>query len=508
MARNILSTMPVLLVGSLALATLNLGGTVEATPKRPHEPKSDTSDLTTAVRNAVASAAAGSQPVVAATPAVAELTTESAPTNYTVKAGDTVSGIAERYQLSTATILALNGLSWSSLIFPGQVLKLTKTVAAPTTPATTSTPTTSTPATYTVKAGDTVSGIAGRYNLSTATVLALNGLSTKSLIFPGQVLKLTSTTAAPTPAPTTPVTTTPVTTTPVATTPVTTAPTSAPTTSTPTTSTPATYTVKAGDTVSGIAGRYKLSTATVLALNGLTTKSLIFPGQVLKLTSTTAAPTPAPTTPVATAPTSSPTTTTTSTTYTIKSGDTVTSIAAKYGVTVTAILDANGLSASSIIYSGRTLIIPGTSTTEPAQVGTSITPLSPSMKANALTIIAVGQKLNVPSYGIIIALSAAAQESGLINLSGGDRDSVGLFQQRPSTGWGTVAQLENTTYASELFYGGPSNPNKGKTRGLLDIPNWQSMTVTEAAQAVEISAYPDAYAQWQASATAWLAELT
>jgi LysM repeat protein len=441
MARNILSTMPVLLVGSLALASLNLGGTTEAAPKRPQDPKSDTSDLTTAVRDAVASAGASVKPVVVAQPTVAALTTASTPTNYTVKSGDTVSGIAGRYGLSTASVLALNGLSWKSLIFPGQVLKLTKAVAAP----------------------------------------------------------------APTPAPSKP-TTTPTT--------------SAPTT---TTSTPASYTVKSGDTVSGIAARYHLSTAAVLALNGLNAKSIIFPGQVLKLTGTAVASTPpAPpvTAPPVTAPPTTTPTSTSSTKYTIKSGDTVTSIAKKYGVTVTAILQANGLSASSIIYAGRTLIIPATTTstapattapgstgTQPAQVGATITPLSPAMKVNALTIIAVGKQLNVPSYGIIIALAAAAQESGLINLSGGDRDSVGLFQQRPSTGWGTPAQIENTTYASELFYGGPSNPNKGKTRGLLDIPNWQSMTVTQAAQAVEISAYPDAYAKWQASATAWLAQL-
>ncbi|MDQ1544525.1 MAG: hypothetical protein QOK08_2163 [Actinomycetota bacterium] len=444
MARNILSTMPVLLVGSLALASLNLGGTTEAAPKRPQDPKSDTSDLTTAVRDAVASAGASAKPVVVAQPTVAALTTASTPTNYTVKSGDTVSGIAGRYGLSTASVLALNGLSWKSLIFPGQVLKLTKAVAAPT------------------------------------------------------------------PAPSKPATT----------------PTSsAPSTTTTTTSTPASYTVKSGDTVSAIAARYHLSTASLLTLNGLTSKSLIFPGQVLKLTGTAVAstPAPAPTTPVAAPPaTSAPTTSTStsSTKYTIKSGDTLTSIAKKYGVTVTAILQANGLSSSSIIYAGRTLVIPATTTstapattapgstgTQPAQVGATITPLSPAMKVNALTIIAVGKKLSVPSYGIIIALAAAAQESGLINLSGGDRDSVGLFQQRPSTGWGTVAQLENTTYASELFYGGPSNPNKGKTRGLLDIPNWKSMTVTQAAQAVEISAYPDAYAKWQASATAWLAQL-
>jgi LysM repeat protein len=295
---------------------------------------------------------------------------------------------------------------------------------------------------------------------------------------------------------------------------------------------PAHYTVRHGDTVSEIAGRYHLSTASVLALNGLSWKSTIFPGQVLKLTKAAAsvpakAATP-PTKPAAPpVKSSAPTTSTGSTSYTIKSGDTVTSIAKHFGTSVQAILTANHLTASSIIYAGRKLVIPGSGavlppvsppvastppvtappTTAPAQVGNTVTPLSPEMQANAAVIVHVGRQLGVSDFGIVVALAAAAQESGLRNLASGDLDSVGLFQQRPSTGWGSVAQLENTTYASELFYGGPSNPNKGKTRGLLDIKGWQSMTVTQAAQAVQVSAQPNAYAKWETSARAWLAQL-
>jgi hypothetical protein len=61
--------------------------------------------------------------------------------------------------------------------------------------------------------------------------------------------------------------------------------------------------------------------------------------------------------------------------------------------------------------------------------------------------------------------------------------------------------------ASLAFFGGPSNPNAGRTRGLLDIPGWTSMTVTQAAQAVQMSAHPNAYAAWEASARAWLPQL-
>jgi N-acetylmuramoyl-L-alanine amidase len=285
---------------------------------------------------------------------------------------------------------------------------------------------------------------------------------------------------------------------------------------------PATYTVRVGDTVSGIAGRYGLSTAVVLALNGLGWKSLIFPGQQLRLAkaAATAPQSPAPmrsvSAPTAAQPVTTPVVTTTPAptangSYVIQRGDTITAIAKRFGLTVSAVLAANNLVGSSIIYAGRTLIIPGAQITLASSVttilSTSTTSLTPAMKANAQVIISVGRSLGVPDYGIVVALAAAAQESGLQNLNYGDRDSVGLFQQRPSTGWGTLSQLTTPSYAARLFFGGPSNPNRGRTRGLLDVAGWQSMTVTHAAQAVEISGSPNAYAKWEASARSWLAEL-
>ncbi len=115
---------------------------------------------------------------------------------------------------------------------------------------------------------------------------------------------------------------------------------------------------------------------------------------------------------------------------------------------------------------------------------------------NAQTIVSVGTGMGVPARGEIIAIATAILESKLVNLSGGDRDSVGLFQQRPSQGWGTPEQLHTPTYAATAFY----------TR-LLAVPGWQDMAVTDAAQAVQHSAYPDAYAQWEASATVIVAAL-
>ncbi|MGW2685738.1 C40 family peptidase [Streptomyces sp. NPDC001414] len=110
---------------------------------------------------------------------------------------------------------------------------------------------------------------------------------------------------------------------------------------------------------------------------------------------------------------------------------------------------------------------------------------------NAATIVAAGLSLNVPAKGQIIALATAMQESRLRNLAYGDRDSLGLFQQRPSQGWGSAEQIRDPTYASEQFY-----------KHLLRVNGWQQMTVAQAAQAVQKSGLPDAYAQWENLATA------
>jgi len=116
---------------------------------------------------------------------------------------------------------------------------------------------------------------------------------------------------------------------------------------------------------------------------------------------------------------------------------------------------------------------------------------------NASLIAAVGLQRGLPEYAVIIALATAVQESDLRNLDYGDRDSLGLFQQRPSQGWGTPAEVTDPHYATHAFY-----------TALERVEGWAEMDVTVAAQAVQRSAFPDAYADHEAEARAWAAALT
>ena len=116
---------------------------------------------------------------------------------------------------------------------------------------------------------------------------------------------------------------------------------------------------------------------------------------------------------------------------------------------------------------------------------------------NAAVIVSVGAAMNVPPYGWVVALAAAMQESRLYNLPFGDRDSVGLFQQRPSQGWGSRDRLLDPAYAAGKFY-----------TALLAVPDWQAMAVNDAAQAVQRSGTPRAYAQWATAAQTLAGEVT
>lgn len=111
--------------------------------------------------------------------------------NYTVKSGDTLSAIASRYGMTVNSLVALNGIQNANLIYPGQVLRVADSGAGSTVTKKATTPITSTGTqVYTVRYGDTLSGIASRYGTSTSTLASINGISNPNWIYPGQVLKL------------------------------------------------------------------------------------------------------------------------------------------------------------------------------------------------------------------------------------------------------------------------------------------------------------------------------
>ncbi len=361
------------------------------------------------------------------------------PATYTVKAGDTVSSIAEAFELPTPAILTLNGLSWNSLVHEGQILKLSpeptkKRAGSPARLAAGG---------YVVSPGDTVTTIAGRLGISAEALTAHNGLQPDSTIYAGQMLSV-----------------------PGATRP--------------------TVERSASTAMPVIA-----SAPTVLSAS---TRNDGETDESAQADTSTGVPFDAADLPLAEAP-----------------ALIVVQVPKKPAVLATKTPAANP---APVIQASAPAQAPAPAPEATASGGVgqpvagSITPLNDERRANAQVIISVGRELGVPDYGIVIALATAMQESSLRNINWGDRDSVGLYQQRPSSGWGSVEQIMDAGYATRLFFGGPQNPNKGKTRGLLDITNWQSMTLTEAAQRVQISAFPKAYAKWEPSAWAWLYELT
>lgn len=322
--------------------------------------------------------------------------------------------------------------------------------------------------THVVARGETVSAIAAANRVRTADVLAWNGLGWRSVIHPGDVLRLgpkaektdtSSSRAAETSA--------------------------------------SAYTVRSGDTLWSIATRHGMSAASLARANDLGSSSIIHPGQ--KLTVTALSSPRAATTTTSPRPATGPV-------HEVSAGETLWAIAAKSGNSLARLLDANGLDEASIIYPGQKLRIPTAaaprataSESRPAR-----TALDAEQIANIRTIIQVGRERGVSRDGIAIALATAMVESWIRNLDGGDRDSLGLFQQRPSAGWGSEEQIRDPRRSAAAFFGGPSDPNGDRTRGLLDVDDWEDMAFGDAAQAVQISAYPERYGPWKDEAYRWL----
>lgn len=195
----------------------------------------------------------------------------SAPEEYTIARGDTISGIAGKFGLDTRAVLELNGLQANTLIYPGQKIKLGGQAAAPEPAA----PAAAAGGVYTVKSGDTLGAIAARHGVKLSEVFGWNGLNLGSVIYPGQQIKIGGGAAAPAPAPAAPAAPAPVA-------PAATAPASA------------SYTIQSGDTLSGIAARNGVKLADILSANRLTMSSIIYPGQKLALSGAPIAPAATP----------------------------------------------------------------------------------------------------------------------------------------------------------------------------------------------------------------------
>lgn len=215
--------------------------------------------------------------VPAAVPSAFRPAQVSAPEEYTIARGDTISGIAGKFGLDTKTILEVNGLQANTIIYPGQKIKLGGPATAPE-PAAPAAPAAAAGSVYTVKSGDTLGAIAARHGVKLSEVFGWNGLNLGSIIYPGQQIKIGGA-AAPAPTPAAPA--------PVA--PASTAP--APAAPAPASGS---YTIKSGDTLSGIAARNGVKLADILSANRLTTSSIIYPGQKLALPGATIAPASTP----------------------------------------------------------------------------------------------------------------------------------------------------------------------------------------------------------------------
>jgi peptidoglycan DL-endopeptidase CwlO len=131
-----------------------------------------------------------------------------------------------------------------------------------------------------------------------------------------------------------------------------------------------------------------------------------------------------------------------------------------------------------------------------SRAGTRIGDLSEEQRRNATTIIGVARDMGAPPRAWLVALATAMQESTLRNINYGDRDSLGLFQQRPSQGWGSPAEVTDPIYATRIFI-----------ERLLEVEGWENMPVTVAAQTVQRSAFPNAYAKWEGLAAELVQQL-
>ncbi|AJT40708.1 lytic transglycosylase domain-containing protein [Psychromicrobium lacuslunae] len=265
------AALPVIALSSLALAqpAIAAPAATELPPTTLSHGKLSLAVTVQSSANRVPSSALASQ-VPTLRPSV------TVPSSYTIRAGDTISGIAARYHLNMNTLLKLNGLGISTIIYPGQKIRLSGSVAVaaakpnPSKAAAAKPTATAAPAasgSYKIKAGDTLSGIAARYRISLSSLLQANRLNMNSIIYAGKSLKIPGKTVAASSQPS-----------------------SKPAAAKPTApAASSSYKIKAGDTLSGIAARYRISLSSLLQANRLSMNSIIYVGRSLKIPGSAAA---------------------------------------------------------------------------------------------------------------------------------------------------------------------------------------------------------------------------
>lgn len=347
--------------------------------------------------------------------------------SYKIKSGDTLSGIAKKHKMSLSDLLSQNNLSASDTIYPGKVLKVSgasgggngsaRSISGSSQGGGSST--------YTVKSGDTLGGIAYSHNMSLSSLLSKNGMSASTVIRPGDKIKVKGSSNSKS---------------------------TSKNNSSKTSGSQGSYTVKPGDTLSGIASKHGMSLETLMSLNGLSKSSTIFPKDKLKVSGSTSSSKQAPKKQTSTSSKTS--------TYTVKSGDTLSTIANSHGMKLAALLDLNTeYSAETNLQIGDKLKISGssvkstsTNTTTKRKVGNSMlgrvyedhvvdnanknkdyldSKPAPS-RAEMKSIISSTAK----SMGVdpALALAHAQQESGFDMRAVSPANAIGAMQVIPSTG--------------------------------------------------------------------------
>lgn len=377
------------------------------------------------------------------------------PDTYSVRAGDTIESIAQTFGLPATAVLALNGLHVNSALHEGQVLKLT---TAPTKQRALAPPRVGL-SQYVIQSGDTIASVALRFGISETSLKEANEIDVPKSLVTGEVLRI-----------------------------------------------PGTRQVTAPRAIPAIQAANAASQSRVVWANLQSEPDQQAGGSDAQLASVPAE----------------------ENNSSGKESDSATEVVDPLSVDIPEAPKLRVVkpppppppspppppkapSSSSSSSSGSSSGSSSSSTPAPATrapaTGNVVQLRHDWQRNHARTVIRVGRDLGVPDYGIVIALATAMQESSFRNIrTAVDHDSLGLFQQRPYW-WGTPEQLTDPVYATTVFFTGVQMPGVGFSRGLLGVSGWQSLPLTVAAQRVQRSAHPDAYAKWEASAWAWLAEL-